>query len=141
MKRISLIALLSIALMLPALPVLAQNEQDQTVINPFIKRFDRNQDGLISADEFPGLAECFERLDLNNDGFIDASEAPQGRFHRRHVRHFDRSQYDLDGDGRISLEEFLSAAQTRFERMDRNADGYIDAAEWGSKRMGRPGRR
>jgi Ca2+-binding EF-hand superfamily protein len=138
MKKITLIGLLSIALILPTLPLLAQSGPDQTATNRFIQRLDQNQDGLVSADEFRGPAERFERLDRNSDGSIDAAEAPEGRSCRRYGKHPDRAQYDLDGDGRISQEEFISMAQQRFERLDRNGDGHIDAAEWaGSKRGGK----
>ena len=38
-------------------------------------RADRNADGDLDRDEFPGSVEDFERLDRNNDGWIDADEA------------------------------------------------------------------
>src|SRR5436190_1535917 len=41
----------------------------------FIKRFDKNQDGVLSKDESPpGLAKVFDRFDTNNDGKLDKSE-------------------------------------------------------------------
>lgn len=43
----------------------------------FIQHFDRNGDGLVSEDEFPGPADHFDELDINGDGYIDPSEAPK----------------------------------------------------------------
>ena len=36
---------------------------------------------------------------------------------------------DTDGDGRISRAEFAAASQERFQRMDANGDGFLDAGE------------
>lgn len=38
-------------------------------------------------------------------------------------------QVDADNDQRISREEFLAAAEMRFNRTDADSDGYIDAEE------------
>ena len=40
-----------------------------------IRDFDRNGDGVVSADEFPGPRPVFLRLDVNRDGVIDRAEA------------------------------------------------------------------
>lgn len=48
-----------------------------------IADFDRNRDGRVSRDEFPGPPAVFARIDNNRDGFIDLDEAaaapPPGR--------------------------------------------------------------
>ncbi len=40
----------------------------------FFQMFDKDKDGKVSKDEFPGRDERFDRVDENKDGFIDASE-------------------------------------------------------------------
>ncbi|OPX41796.1 MAG: hypothetical protein B1H13_00020 [Desulfobacteraceae bacterium 4484_190.3] len=47
--------------------------------NVFIEKFDRDKDGKVTKDEFPGPPHVFNRFDKNKDGVIDASEAPEGR--------------------------------------------------------------
>ena len=37
---------------------------------------------------------------------------------------------DTDGDGQVSLDEFLAQAETRFGKMDIDQDGSISAAEF-----------
>ncbi|MEK6567541.1 MAG: hypothetical protein AABZ27_02225, partial [Candidatus Omnitrophota bacterium] len=44
---------------------------------------DKNQDGMVSREEFPGLGYIFERLDRDRDGFISVEEAPrEGKSHQ-----------------------------------------------------------
>src|SRR5262249_21001767 len=41
----------------------------------FIKRFDKNKDGVLTKDECPpGLARIFDRFDINHDGKLDKQE-------------------------------------------------------------------
>lgn len=40
-----------------------------------------------------------------------------------------RGNQDANGDGAVSAQEFENAAKARFQRMDANHDGVIDAAE------------
>ena len=44
--------------------------------NPGFKDMDKNNDGKISPQEFPGPVHVFERIDKNNDGFIEEDELP-----------------------------------------------------------------
>ena len=42
--------------------------------NGDFERYDRNRNGVISADEWPGDAGTFDRLDVDNDGVISRRE-------------------------------------------------------------------
>ena len=44
----------------------------------FIGQFDTNNDGRVSREEFSGPDQAFKRFDRDNDGYIDADEAPKG---------------------------------------------------------------
>jgi alkyl sulfatase BDS1-like metallo-beta-lactamase superfamily hydrolase len=46
--------------------------------SPFMQNFDRDKDGKVSKDEFPGPDFVFGNLDKNGDGYLDAKETPTG---------------------------------------------------------------
>jgi len=100
------------------------------------KRFDKldaNHDGVVSKDEF--LAEAaakFAQFDTAGDGKVTAAEieaAPKTQ--ERAVRTADRfiKRMDTNGDGVVTQDEFVAAAKARFAKLDKNADGYLDADE------------
>jgi Ca2+-binding EF-hand superfamily protein len=100
------------------------------------KRFDKldaNHDGVVSRDEF--LAEAaakFAQFDTAGDGKVTAAEieaAPKTQ--ERAVRMADRfvKRMDTNGDGVVTQDEFVAAAKARFAKLDKNADGYLDADE------------
>jgi Ca2+-binding EF-hand superfamily protein len=104
----------------------------------YIQRFDKNQDGKLSQEEYPGPASAFQRLDSNSDGFIDANEAP-GTKPLNQPQKIDRASgyiknFDKDKDGKLSKEEY-PGSESAFKRADKNGDGYIDETE---AQMGTP---
>jgi hypothetical protein len=44
----------------------------------FVTRLDKDNDNLVSAEEFDGPSEIFIELDVNGDGFLSEDEAPTG---------------------------------------------------------------
>lgn len=110
--------------------VLSQTAGAQDQVCRFIQHFDQNQDGRVSASEFPGPQENFSQLDQNSDGYIDATEAPRKR-QRAGMRNGGgfMKRFDTDGNGKISREEFTTSAASHFDRLDKNGDGYIDESE------------
>jgi Ca2+-binding EF-hand superfamily protein len=115
----------------------------------FLKRFDKNKDGVLTKDELPpGLARNFDRYDRDGDGKLDAKEVGQmletaRRFfadkpaekpaadnaavERRVNDVFERM--DTNKDGKISKEEAKNLIAQNFDRIDTNKDGYIDKDE------------
>ena len=103
-----------------------------------LQNADKNGDGKIDRDEWPGRAETFDRLDRNGDGVIDEVEMPGGRGDGPGGRfgQMDPGQrwqamlerFDANDDGRISEDEFEGPDKV-FGFLDRNNDGVITEDE------------
>jgi len=108
-------------------------------------RWDRNGDGAVQRDEWPGADIAFRTLDLDGNGVLDGrdrklaeanapradGEDPLRGFtqplpdHETLLKRFDR-----DRDGALSVAEVASAdLQRLFATFDRNRDGSLDANE------------
>jgi Ca2+-binding EF-hand superfamily protein len=119
----------------------------------FIKRFDRNKDGVLSKNELPPrFGPLFDRADTNGDGKLDQAEVAEmlTRLRRRlgieppakaaalagaDTAEADRivermlRQMDTDKDGKISRQEAKNNLSQNFDRIDTNKDGFLDREE------------
>lgn len=112
-----------------------------------LRHFDADGDGAISLQEFQAAGEAmFSKLDADGDGQLSADERASARhswksksgdegrreLHKtRREEHF--AEIDTDGDGAISKAEFEAARMTRFNALDANGNGVIDADELPSR--------
>lgn len=114
-----------------------------------LRRADVNKDGKISFEEMkaarPELTqERFNAMDTNKDGSLGPEDRPAGdRGRARGAREGEdesRRQFmqmlmstDADQDGKASYAEVTAAkpgfAKSDFDRVDRNKDGFITAAD------------
>jgi len=98
-----------------------------------LAKLDTNHDGVVSKDEFLAEASAkFAQFDTAGNGKVTAAEieaAPKTQ--ERAVRTADRfiKRMDTNGDGVVTQDEFVAAAKARFAKLDKNADGYLDADE------------
>ena len=110
-------------------------------------RQDANRDGVITRTEAIAQADArFAQMDIDHDGRISAGEmrAYRTAMHDRMVasgrdvpvpppggsKHDGMGRrMDPNGDGSVTREEFEARALKRFDRMDANRDGTIDATE------------
>lgn len=102
-------------------------------LGPRFAAADKNGDGKLSKDEWPGAPEVFARIDTDKDGFVSRDEArrffveqggagPGGAM-------LDRLKaMDKNGDGKISKDEF-TGAEPLFKRIDADGDGVITKEE------------
>lgn len=97
------------------------------------ERADANDDGSVTRDEFiAARADLFTKLDRNSDGYIDSNDVPKRLAARRQQqggRDFMVGQFDADGDGKVSKEEFVNGPTLAFDRADTNKDNVLDAKE------------
>jgi Ca2+-binding EF-hand superfamily protein len=95
---------------------------------------DRNDDGVVSADEYDGKA-VFRELDTNQNYRLSLAElqAVLGPDQDGQLSAADRLRVaDLNGDGDLSGEEVSRFAEMRFQSLDTNHDEQLDLAEFQS---------
>lgn len=109
-----------------------------------LHKLDSNGDGRISLAEYvAGAATKFRAIDAGHHGSVDAADiagSPDAiaRLDRRAGRLVQR--LDTAGNGYVTQDEFVAAAQKRFDRLDRNGDGKLTPDELSVPRHGRRGR-
>jgi Ca2+-binding EF-hand superfamily protein len=119
--------------------------QSRPVSRIRFQEMDRNNDGVITRQEWTGATRSFEVHDWNNDGRLSGEEVRIGaqrntnwetadhtpnRFER--VLSWTRSSFanlDHDRDGRLTDNEWHFDRET-FLRVDRNRDGALSLAEF-----------
>lgn len=114
----------------------------------FIKRFDKNQDGFLTADELPPrLADALGQVDANKDGKLNKDEV--GTLLARLRKQFDPTpappaandeqlnqvvaklltRFDANKDGVVSKDEAQGPLADTFAQLDANKDGKLDRGE------------
>lgn len=97
------------------------------------ERADANNDDSVTREEFiAARADHFTKLDRNSDGYIDSTDVPKRLAARRQQQgggDFMVGQFDADGDGKVSKEEFVNGPTLAFDRADTNKDNVLDAKE------------
>jgi hypothetical protein len=96
--------------------------------SPF-DEMDTNHDGFVSRDEFLAYQKKrFDEFDTNHDGKTDAKEiASSPPLMERNLKTAERmvKQWDKNGDGVITADEFKQDAEDRFSRQDKEGKGKI----------------
>lgn len=96
---------------------------------------DRNNDGVITRNEWRGSRQAFDNQDWNNDGVLSGDEIDGGatRFGRpaddreaRRAQRFDN--LDVNGNNRIEPREW-DGTVAAFNRLDVNNDNILSRAE------------
>lgn len=119
--------LLALAIALPTTAAVRPDLEDM------LQKADLNGDGAITRGEFrEHRNRQFDRFDRNEDGFLSANDLPRrprrgggggGRMGEL-VANFDRNR-----DGRLSHAEFVEGPALGFERADANRDNLVDPGE------------
>lgn len=127
LRRVFSIALLAASVLLSA-PALAQMRGDG-----IFERADTNHDGSVTREEFRAArTQQFARFDRNSDGYLDSDDVPKRLAKRRQQNgggDFMVGQFDADGDGKVTREEFINGPTLMFDRADTDQSGVLDPKE------------
>jgi len=95
----------------------------------FLKRFDADSDGKVTAAEWPKDGRMtFAEVDANADGAVTAEELGNMRKMRDGKPGEGKgglARLDTDKDGKVSAAEWNALGDRMFARMDDNKDGKI----------------
>ncbi len=112
----------------------------------FLDEWDQNADGQVTVEEAASRrSDIFASFDENNDGVLSAEEyaffdAARENAHgadagnggeRKAAAGFTLAFNDVDGDGSVTLEEFLGKSADWLALLDRNGDGVVTKDDFG----------
>lgn len=108
---------------------LAELEERRDIV---FNMFDNDQNGLLDAEEYGYFDETREADMANNAG----QEGGGGHGHGqggmgRVMTGLTQAYNDTDGDGTVSIEEFIGQTEAWFATIDRNGSGDITTADFG----------
>lgn len=130
MRWVLVFMVASLALIAPAA---AQTNVSSQAIER-LRQADTNRDGLVSRQEFVNYrAQQFGRLDRNGDGYITNTDLPRALARRAPAGMSPQelvTQFDANGDGRVSQAEFVNGPTPAFDVVDANNDNLATEAEF-----------
>ncbi|MCB1492725.1 MAG: EF-hand domain-containing protein [Rhodobiaceae bacterium] len=138
------------AILLLALAIPVAHAQNQVPGQHFVENWDLNGDGKVTLEEAKERrGDVFASFDTNEDGYLDAEEyvmfdearandMAEAGGHQRGMRNAAEGMRlemnDVDGDGKVSRDEFLGRAKDWLAFLDSNGDGVVTTDDFGRGR-------
>ena len=118
----------------------------------FVENWDTNEDGQVTlAEATERRSDIFTTFDEDDNGYLSASDYAmfdearandhadndqgqgQGRGHGkdREGQGMTMDFNDVNGDGQVSRDEFMTRTKDWYAQMDRNGDGTVTTADFG----------
>ena len=90
--------------------------------------FDESEDGVMDESEFATFAE-HRAADAQEQGEAGGKAAKERR--KKMGQGMGLAFNDANGDGKVTLEEFVAGTKAWLAMIDRNGDGRIDLSDFG----------
>ena len=116
----------------------------------FLDEWDMNTDGQVTVEDVASRrSDIFVSFDADDNGVLDAEEyaffdearetshegeGGHGNGERKAAVGMTQAFNDVDGDGSVTLEEFLAQSGAWLALVDRNGDGVVMANDFGPNR-------
>lgn len=102
---------------------------DRTFISA-AQTWDFDRDGTVTCEEWRGYAvSLVKETDGNADGTLDSAEFQNMAKVDKLFEMADFGYYDMNGDGRVSVDELAGKQNLAFTLLDKNGDCRIDRSE------------
>lgn len=102
---------------------------------------DADDDGKVSRQELiDSRGDMFLKLDRNGDGVLSDADRRKSRPRLASIETVRIDQlkkdFDADGDGKVTRDEFVNGPTPLFDKADANADGFVTKHEAKAARSG-----
>ena len=127
----------------PGLDRLFITRDTRARVNDAMRQFDRDQDGVVTAEEYPGNKNVFKKADRNKNDQLDRKElARLANAELDDIRKKMKSPsryefltiFDLNRDNQVTANEYDGPARA-FRKFDENGDGTVGYYEIYPERM------